>query len=144
MPKHTKTTSIWPEPQILEAVGAEVRVVNSSQEAKLIGRHEHPSQLLPTEETPSFTTTPSLPSLPQPLKPTSSLPFSSSVSINPNNILPKVLHVKFRQLLQTYDRIFDPDITGYNGTAGPILASVKIGPVQPLLSLSSLRTQRPY
>ena len=79
----------------------------------------------------SFTSTPSLPSLPQPLKPKSSLPFSSSVSIDPDNILPEDLRVKFRQLLQTYDRIFDPDITGYNGAAGPILASVNIGPVQP-------------
>ena len=39
VPKHTKTTSIWPEPQILEAVGTKVRLVNSSQEPKLIGRH---------------------------------------------------------------------------------------------------------
>ena len=131
MPKHTKTTSIWPEPQILEADGPKVRLVNSSQEPKLIGRHEHLSQILPTEETSSFTPTPSLPSLPQPVKPKSSLPFSSSVSIDPDNILPEDLRVKFRQLLQTYDRIFDPDITGYNGAAGPILASVNIGPVQP-------------
>ena len=131
VPKYTKTTSIWPEPQILEAVGAKVRLVNSSQEPKLIGRHEHLSQILPTEETSSFTPTPSLPSLPQPVKPKSSLPFSSSVSIDPDNILPEDLRVKFRQLLQTYDRIFDPDITGYNGAAGPILASVNIGPVQP-------------
>ena len=131
VPKHTKATSIWPEPQILEAVGTKVRLVNSSQEPKLIGRHEHLSQILPTEETSSFTPTPSLPSLPQPVKPKSSLPFSSSVSIDPDNILPEDLRVKFRQLLQTYDRIFDPDITGYNGAAGPILASVNIGPVQP-------------
>ncbi|CAH3035332.1 unnamed protein product, partial [Porites lobata] len=129
--KHTKATSIWPEPQILEAVGTKVRLVNSSQEPKLIGRHEHHSQILPTEETSSFTPTPSLPCLPQPVKPKSSLPFSSSVSIDPDNILPEDLRVRFRQLLQTYDRIFDPDITGYNGAAGPILASVNIGPVQP-------------
>ena len=131
VPKHTKTTSIWPEPQILEADGTKDRLVNSSQEPKLIGRHEHLSQILPTEETSSFISTPSLPSLPQPVKPKSSLPFSSSVSIDPDNILPEDLRVKFRQLLQTYDRIFDPDITGYNGAAGPILASVNIGPVQP-------------
>ncbi|CAH3161909.1 unnamed protein product [Porites lobata] len=30
VPKHTKATSIWPEPQILEAVGTKVRLVNSS------------------------------------------------------------------------------------------------------------------
>ena len=94
-----------------EAVRAKVRVVNNSQELKLIGRHEHLSQILPTEETSSFTSTPSLPSLPQPVKPKSSLPFSSSVSIDPDNILPEDLRVKFRQLLHTYDRLFVPDIT---------------------------------
>ena len=31
-----------------EAVRAKVRVVNNSQELKLIGRHEHLSQILPT------------------------------------------------------------------------------------------------
>ena len=53
------------------------------------------------------------------------------MSIDPDNTLPEDLRVTFRQLLQTYDRIFDPDITGYNGAAGSILASVNIGPVQP-------------
>ena len=48
MPKHTKTTSIWPEPQILEAFGTKVRLVNTSQEPKIIDRHEHLSQILPT------------------------------------------------------------------------------------------------
>ena len=54
VPKHTKPTSIWPEPQILEAVGVKVRLVNSSQEPKLIGRHEHLSQILPTGDVISF------------------------------------------------------------------------------------------
>ena len=89
VPKYTKTTSIWPEPQILEAVGAKVRLVNSSQEPKLIDRRKHLSQILPTEETSSFTSTLSLSSLPQPVKPKSSLPFWSSVSIDPDNILPE-------------------------------------------------------
>lgn len=131
VPKHTKPTTTWPEPQILEAVGAKVRLVNSSQEPKLIDHHEHLSQILPTEETSSSTITSSLPSLPQPVKPKSSLPFSSSVSIDPDNILPEDLHLKLQQVLQTCDRVFDPDITGYNGTAGPIQAYMNIGPVQP-------------
>ena len=131
VPKHTNPSPIWPEPQIVEAVGAKVRLVNGSQESKLIGRHEHLSQILPTEETSSSTSTSSLPSLPQPVKLKSSLPFSSSVSIDPDNILSEDLRVKLRQLLQTYDRVFNPDITGYNGAAGPIQASVNIGPVQP-------------
>ena len=109
MPKYTKTTSIWLEPQILEAVGAKVRLVNNTQQPKLFSRHKHLSQILPAEETSSFTSSPSLSSLPEPVKSKGSLPFSSSVSIDPDNILPEDLRVKFRKLLQTYGRIFDPD-----------------------------------
>ena len=41
VPKHTNPSSIRPEPQIVEALGAKVCLVNSSQEPKLIGCHEH-------------------------------------------------------------------------------------------------------
>ena len=46
-------------------------------------------------------------------------------------VLPYQSLLKFQQLLQEYDRVFDPQITGYNGAAGPIQATVNIGPVQP-------------
>ena len=51
--KHTKPAHIWPEPQILEAVGSKIHLVNTSNEPKAIGRHEHLSQILPTIGTPS-------------------------------------------------------------------------------------------
>ena len=65
-------------------------------EPKLIGRHEHLSQILPTEEKLSLSSTLSLPSLRQPVKPKNSLLFLSSMSIDPDK--------RVRQLLQTYDR----------------------------------------
>ena len=37
----------------------------------------------------------------------------------------------FRSLLETYDDVFDPTITGYNGATGPFEAVVNMGPVQP-------------
>ena len=72
MPKHIKPTSIWPKPQILEAVGVKVRLFNCSQELKLVGHHEHLSQILSTEEKSSPSSTSSLPSLRQPVKPKNS------------------------------------------------------------------------
>ena len=38
---------------------------------------------------------------------------------------------EFQDLLQTYDDVFDPSITGYNGDVGPFEAVVNMGPVQP-------------
>ena len=121
--KHIKPACIWPEPQI--------RLVNTSNEPKTIGRHEHLSQILPTACVPSLTPISVPTKQAQPVKPKNSLPLSSGVSVDPDNLLPEDTLLKFRQLLHAYDSVFDPDITGYNGAAGPIQAAVNIGPVQP-------------
>ena len=52
--KHVKRSHIWPEPQILEAAGSKIHLVNTSNEPKAIGRHEHLSQILPTIGTVTF------------------------------------------------------------------------------------------
>ena len=130
MPKNT--SCFWPEPQILEAVGTKIRLVNTSDEPKAIGRHEHLSQVLHTASVPLpapilASTNPTLP-----VQPKSSGPFSSTVSVDPDNSLPEDTRLQFQQLLLKYDSVFDPDISsGYNGAAGPIQATVNIGPVQP-------------
>ncbi|XP_044173496.1 uncharacterized protein LOC114951707 [Acropora millepora] len=75
---------------------------------------------------------PNIPTLhPSGLSPKSWKLSAPNVFIDPDNILSEDLRVKLRHLLQIYDRVFNPDITGYNGAAGPIQASVNIGPVQP-------------
>ena len=130
--KHTKPACIWPEPQIVEALSSKIHLTNTSQEPKSIGRHGHLSQTLPTADVPSPTTAPSPPIPLGPcMKPKSSPPFSSTVSIDPDKLLSDKTRLQFQQLLQTYDSVFDPNITGYNGAAGPIQATVNIGPVQP-------------
>ena len=53
------------------------------------------------------------------------------MSLDPDKLLPDGTRLKFQQLLQTYDRVFNPDITSYHGAAGPIQATVNMGPVQP-------------
>ena len=65
------------------------------------------------------------------MRPKCSPPFSSALSVDPDNLLPDQSRRKFQQLLQEYDRVFDPQIIGYSGAAGPIQATVDIGPVQP-------------
>ena len=129
--KHTKPTCIWPEPQVIEAVGSKIRLTNSSNEPKAISRHEHLSEILPTADAPSPTPNPAATPPSLPVKPHSPPPFSSSVSLDPDKLLPDATRLEFQQLLQKYDRVFNPVITGYNGAAGPIKATVNMGPVQP-------------
>ena len=56
---------------------------------------------------------------------------SSSVQVDPDNILPQETQLKFQSLLKSYDTVFDPNIKGYNGAAGPFEAKVNMGPVEP-------------
>ena len=51
--------------------------------------------------------------------------------VDQDNILPDTIRSQFRQVLQTDDEVFNPTIVGYSGTAGPVQASVNMGPVQP-------------
>ena len=129
--KDTKLAYIWPEPQILEAVRSKIRLVNTSNKPKAIGNLEQPIQILPTIGIPSPTPSPPPINPPSPVQPKSPPLFSSSVSVDPDNLLPDRSRLKFQQLLQEYDHVFDPEITGYNGVAGPIQATENIGPVQP-------------
>ena len=55
--------------------------------------------------------------------------FSDAVKVDPDNILPDTIHNQIRQVLQTDDEVVNPTIVGYNGTAGPVQASVNMGPV---------------
>ena len=128
---HTKPAHIWSEPQILEAVGSKIHLVNTSDELKAISHHEHLSQILPTVGAPSPTPLQLPTDQPSPVRPKCSPPFSSAVSVDPGSLLPDESRLKFQQLLQECDRVFHPQITGYNGAAGPIQATVNIGPVQP-------------
>ena len=72
------------------------------KEPKLIGHHKHLSKILSTGETSSPSPTPSHPSVWQPIKPKNSLPFSTSMWTEPDNILPEDLRIRLWQLLQTY------------------------------------------
>jgi hypothetical protein len=43
---------------------------------------------------------------------------SDTVRVDPDNILSKPDHEKFKELITKYDSVFDPKYRGYNGTAG--------------------------
>ena len=77
-----------------------------------------------TSKTPASSIQP-----PPPLPSTANHAFCT-VSVDPDNILSKPMQHSFCSLLETYDDVFDPTITGYNVAAGPFEAVVNMGPVQ--------------
>jgi len=56
---------------------------------------------------------------------------SSSVKIDPDNIMSPEYKQMFQGQLLEYDEVFNPKFPGYNGSFGPIFARVNMGPVQP-------------
>ena len=56
---------------------------------------------------------------------------SSTVQLDADHILPETNRAAFQQLLHTYDSVFDPSNSGYNGAVGPFEAIVNMGSVQP-------------
>ena len=58
-------------------------------------------------------------------------PYSSTVSVDPDKILPVGNQAEFINLIHEYDDVFNPQITGYNDAVGNFHATVNMGPVLP-------------
>ena len=53
---------------------------------------------------------------------------SSTIKVDPSNILPADVYSRFVYLHKKFDKVFDPNFTGYNGATGPVEAVVNRGP----------------
>ena len=53
------------------------------------------------------------------------------VQVNPDGVMSKVQEDKFRSLVQSYDEVFNPEVTRYNGKSGRCEVEVNMGPVPP-------------
>ena len=122
----------WPSPHIVQAVARKIRIPNQTPHPKRIPRHDHLCQVLPTyipyphpDVPKSSNSTLVAPSSPTPHE------HSLSVQLDPDSILTKSMHSEFSRLVKEYDDVFDKNISGYNGAAGPFEAVVNMGPVQP-------------
>lgn len=56
---------------------------------------------------------------------------SAAVNLDPDNTLSREMKAQFKQTLDTYDEVFNPDFKGYNCASGPLKAVVNMVPVQP-------------
>ncbi len=126
----SKSTSDWPPPGIIEAVVARIiRIPNETSQPKHIPRHDHLCQAVPTYIPKPVKDNCEPPSRPPPVSPSTLQQHSSSVKLDPDSILPESIRTEFSLVLERYDDVFDENISGYNGAAGPFEACM--GPVQP-------------
>ena len=118
----------WPPPQLVHSVDGSVRVVNSTNNIIALQRHEHFGQLrpiVPVDPNATMSVTYAIP------KNTSSDNYSEDIKLDPDNLLPKSVKDQFKQLHHTYNMVFNPAISKYNGKSGDIKATVNMGPTMP-------------
>ena len=108
-----------------------MRLVNTTNDPLPLRRHEHICVARPTEDPPLAQDPNSPPIIVNKPPPAASSHFSDIVRVDPDNILPESIRLQFQRTLQDHDTVFSPDISGYNGAAGPVEAVVNMGPVLP-------------
>ena len=123
LPEH-----IWPSPQIVPIRESTICLSNPLKEAVIIKKLEHVCKVLPeaSPESVCSTVLDPTPTKPSPVKP-KNYQFSSNVILNPNHILSKIDEIDINNILRSYDTVFDPKPSTYNGKSGPCLVEVNIG-----------------
>ena len=122
----------WPKTNIYPCIAGKVRLPNLTDNPIVISRNSHICQVASLNEhsNPDTVTHPPVTNIPL-TNPKPSGPFSDTVSVDPDHILPEDIRSKFRAVNLQYDEVFNPDISCYNGASGPFQGKVHMGPVEP-------------
>jgi hypothetical protein len=124
---------VWPTPNVIRSIAGRVRIPNNTSEPLVLKKNEQFGQIRAVYS-PCKAAAPadiSIAAITSARRPRSQLSHSSTVELDPDNILAPSAQASFRSLLEEYDEVFDPSFPGYNGAVGPFKAVVNMGPVQP-------------
>jgi hypothetical protein len=125
-----KFQQVWPPAQEVISVGSNIRLLNSTQDPVLLKKNEHFCQVRSVSQVDG-TSDNLVPGMPVKPPPAAHVPYSSNVSVDPNQCLPHEVRAKFSELHQQYDTVFCPRISKYNGHSGSIEAVVNMGTTLP-------------
>ncbi|KAK3092493.1 hypothetical protein FSP39_003602 [Pinctada imbricata] len=134
--ERTNLTCIWPKPEIVDVIAGKVRVVNNTDDPKLLKKNEQFCQVLPTVLCDNTNSSVHHTDTHSPQKSARSEPsvtgyHSDLVNVDPDHILSTDQRELFRRSLRDHDSVFDPKYKGYNGAVGNFEASINMGPTQP-------------
>ena len=147
--KHCKESSFWPTPQIVKVTKGELILENTSDNEVHINKFEPVCNLkLPyhaTEEELSKDQdqapkqyhydkqahSPPVSCLFNITHKGKLVPYSNCINLNPDGILTKDEEKLFQEVLLTYDEIFAPVTSTYNGYSGTCEVKVNVGPNPP-------------
>lgn len=127
----------WLKPQEILSVNHEIFLTNTTDEPVMLKNQEHLCQIRAVIDLPSNEVT-DLPVIPVDRKLdgrntvlNGNVFYSQSIIVDPDNILPADLRIKFDDLNRKYDHVFDPIISKYNGYSGNIEGNVNMGKALP-------------
>ena len=136
--KFHKNSLTWPVPQTMEVNNNEITLQNTSPEPVVIHKAEpicniYPANTsyIPTNDTHLLNQVTLPKTLPEVIKTPKLITYSKSVNLNPDKVLSNTDETSFRELLTTYDQVFSPVDSTYNGQSGPCYVHVNIGPNKP-------------
>ena len=134
----------WPSPSISRVIQGSVRIPNNSNEPIKLNKCQHfaqirrvtTSEILSSVSSPLSSHTPLIPKPSAPL----SVPFSSTIKTDPDNLLLPDIRQKFYDLHRKWDNVFNPRFGRYNGASGPFVGHIRFGNVEP----PSSKTKIPF
>ena len=131
--RRSDDAQLWPRPDIVSSVAGRIRIANLSPAPQPLRRHEHFCQVSPVfePEVPAARAASTAVGEAHAKRVPIKSVHASAVRVDPNELLQPGVAAQFRSLHKEYDAVFDPEIKGYNGAAGPFFARVNMGPVEP-------------
>jgi len=125
----------WLDLDILDTVGNKVRMHNNTDLIQVVKKHEHLCRVRPVITADDIM-------IPAPSAHTNvtdvnamiaqaEIIYSQPVSVDPSKTLTEGERADFHDLHSTFDEVFGPVTTGYNGSFGSIQAVVNMGPTLP-------------
>ena len=122
----------WPKHSISRIIDNTLRIPNDTLEPVHVKKSQHIATIRKvTSPSPAPSSPTHPPEKPKTPAKTPSIPYSSAVTLDPNNILTKEERDRFINLNKTFDNVFNPEFGVYNDRSGRIRAKLNLGPVIP-------------
>lgn len=125
----TKDSELWPSPQIVSVSGGSVQLSNDTSQPITVNKAEHICQIHPEVKVniESLVQDESPPTLVNATTHVRKSDYSSNVNVNPDKVLTSAEEHPFKVLLKTYENVFSPVTSHYNGKMGPCHVEVNMG-----------------
>ena len=125
----TKDSELWPSPQIVSISDGSINLPNHTPNPITVNKAEHFCQIHPQVQVDAkyLNQEESQPVLTNATSEVKNSKYSTNVVLNQDKILKPTEQLPLNDLLNTYDKVFSPVTSHYNGKMGPCFVEVNMG-----------------